>query len=80
MLPNNNNNQQCLPLLLLHPQFLLPCHRGLLPLLIALPPVDSTTKEHRHARVCEGNEDALCVALFLVHRASRLLVECRERG
>jgi hypothetical protein len=37
MLPNNNNNnQQCLPLLLLHPQFLLPCHRGLLPLLIAL--------------------------------------------
>jgi hypothetical protein len=34
MLPNNNNNQQCLPLLL-HPQFLLPCHRGLLPLLIA---------------------------------------------
>jgi len=36
ILPNNNNNQQCLPLLLLHPQFLLPCHRGLLPLLIAL--------------------------------------------
>jgi hypothetical protein len=34
MLPNNNNNHQCLPLLL-HPQFL-PYPRGLLPLPIAL--------------------------------------------